>query len=165
MLLCNAGRVLLGCPSAITKFLTTSTSLKRVILMISLSFGKKSKWNGTKPDEYGAYACMVMFLSARNNQIFQFTQSLYFSDAQIISVIMFLTLSFYISCWLQSFEQSTDHRHMPTILPAWRWPQSCLLKASCSWSHLSLLQTLFEPHFPIKKYVSARCCYLHTLAE
>ena len=64
-----------------------------------------------------------------------------------------------------SFKQSTDYCHTPLALPAWRWPQSCLLKAYRSWSHLS------PPHDPLSiscapwKLVCTTWCYLHTLTE
>ena len=38
---------------------------------------------------------------------------------------------------LRSFEQSTENHQTPPALLARLWPQSCLLRATRSWSHLS----------------------------
>ena len=80
-----------------------------------------------------------------------FAQTFYIPKS---SVIIFQTLSFFLySADLWSFELSTKDHHILIALPAQHWPQCCmthrgwyavkqnsnsLLKASYTWSHLSL---------------------------
>ena len=62
---------------------------------------------------------------------------------------------------------SIVHHHTPPGLSAQRWPQSCLLKVSCSWSKFSRLWNPLWTSGTIlkKKHVPATWCYLRTLAE
>ena len=68
----------------------------------------------------------------------QHTQSRCFSDMPKSLVIIFQTISLF-SCPinLRSFEQSTDDRHTSLAWYSQQWSQSCLMKASCTSSHLS----------------------------
>ena len=52
-----------------------------------------------------------------------------------------------------------------TSLPAPHWPQSCLLKASYSWSHFSALCNLLRILCATQKHVHMIWCYLYTLGE
>ena len=64
-----------------------------------------------------------------------------------------------------SFKQSIAYRHLPPTLQARRWPQSCLLKASFFWSHLS---PDYDPAWNSNATQNHMCpiwCYLHALAE
>ena len=62
---------------------------------------------------------------------------LLFRYAQILSDNLPNTVLFSYLADLLSFEQLIVYHNISPALNAWCWPQSYLLKASCSWSHLS----------------------------
>ena len=65
----------------------------------------------------------------------------------------------------QSFEYSTNDHNTPPALTTWRWPQSCLLKASSSLSHLSPPRIHLWTACATQKHVCMTLCELHTFAE
>ena len=75
-------------------------------------------------------------------------------------VIIFQSLLFFIFSW-----QSNNDCHTPPALSTWHWPQSCLLKATQSWSHLSLPCAPIWTSCVTQKHVYVTWCYLHTLAK
>ena len=125
-------------------------------LMIPLNLGKRK--NHSKQDQ-GNRGVVPLSQELLNIRLTQFG---YFSDIRKSSVIIFQTCS----ADLRSFEQSIDDRHILPALPIRCWPQSCLLKASRSWCHLSPpLKPLLSSFTTQKKNVCATWCNLHILAE
>ena len=108
---------------------------------------------------------MAMFLSARNCQMLSTALFCNFSDMFKSSAIIFQTLFFFMMSWQRSFEQLTDAHNAPPAFPVQHWPQSCMLKASRSWSHLSPPRNLLWTSFTTQKHVRKTWCYLHTLSE
>ena len=94
-------------------------------------------------------------------------------DAQYTQSIIFQTCS---NIWWESSKSSffisrrlaisqIVNCYTPHALLARFWPQSCLLKASHSWSHLSLPYDPLWTSCDTQKYVCITLCYLYTLAE
>ena len=79
-------------------------------------------------------------------------------------IIIFQTLFFFMSSWLAIIWTANPWSPLTTCvtsLPV----QSCLLKASHSWSHFSAPCNLLWILFTSQKHVLIIWCYLYTLSE
>ena len=107
--------------SVVTALLMTSTPSKRILLMILLSLEKSN----TEQDQVNWEVLPIQRCSSLQTTAGRSTYpvSLLFRLTQISSDDLLNTVLF--------------HVHIPTAIPAQRYPSSCLLKASRSWNHHS----------------------------
>ena len=119
----------------ITLLMAFMTS-KQCRLMISKAWEKEKSY--TKQDQVNREVILVRrYISARNWQMLSTPSPVTSTTYPNLRWWFSKHCLFSYSADLRKLKQSTVNLHTPPALPAWRRPQSCLLKAPRSSNHLS----------------------------